>query len=48
MWAENSFVMAGIRAALKQGIIKQSYDYDDDSDENARFPYAMVFVRDKN
>ena len=39
--------MIAIRLALKQGIIKQEYDYDDDSDPNARFPYSMVFVMDK-
>jgi RNA polymerase sigma-70 factor (ECF subfamily) len=47
-------VMEGIRAALRQGIIKQAYDYDsadgsDDSNDAARrFPYAMIFVIDSD
>jgi len=40
------FTLAAIRLALKEKIINAEYDYDDDSDANARFPYAMVFVRD--
>jgi len=47
MWSDFAFLMAGIRVALKQGIIKQAYDYDDDSDSGRRFPYAMVCVMDR-
>jgi len=40
------FTMAAIRIALKQGIINSEYDYDDDSNPDARFPYTMIFVKD--
>ncbi|MCL2773981.1 MAG: sigma-70 family RNA polymerase sigma factor [Oscillospiraceae bacterium] len=47
LWACDIFTMAAIRIALKQGIIKQEYDYDDNSAPNTRFPYSMIFIMDK-